>query len=74
MRQRFEAATLRPLGVEGRERIGWEAGVTRAGELAVRFRETLIALADRGIETFEEIGPGSVLSGLVKRTIQRAAA
>ena len=40
----------------------------------VRFRETLIALADRGIETFEEVGPGTVLTGLVKRTIQRAAA
>jgi [acyl-carrier-protein] S-malonyltransferase len=40
----------------------------------VRFRETLLALADRGIETFEEVGPGSVLSGLVKRTVQRAAA
>jgi malonyl CoA-acyl carrier protein transacylase len=40
----------------------------------VRFRETLIALADRGVETFEEIGPGTVLTGLVKRTVQRAAA
>jgi len=40
----------------------------------VRFRETLLALADRGIERFEEVGPGSVLTGLVKRTVQRAAA
>jgi malonyl CoA-acyl carrier protein transacylase len=40
----------------------------------VRFRETLLALADRGIEDFEEVGPGSVLTGLVKRTVQRAAA
>jgi malonyl CoA-acyl carrier protein transacylase len=40
----------------------------------VRFRETLLALADRGIEDFEEVGPGSVLSGLVKRTVTRAAA
>jgi [acyl-carrier-protein] S-malonyltransferase len=40
----------------------------------VRFRETLLALADRGIETFEEVGPGSVLTGLVKRTVERAAA
>jgi len=40
----------------------------------VRFRETLIALADRGIETFEEVGPGTVLTGLVKRTVERAAA
>jgi [acyl-carrier-protein] S-malonyltransferase len=40
----------------------------------VRFRETLLALADRGIETFEEVGPGTVLTGLVKRTVDRAAA
>jgi [acyl-carrier-protein] S-malonyltransferase len=40
----------------------------------VRFRETLMALADRGVETFEEVGPGTVLTGLVKRTVQRAAA
>jgi malonyl CoA-acyl carrier protein transacylase len=40
----------------------------------VRFRETLLALADRGIETFEEVGPGTVLTGLVKRTVERAAA
>jgi [acyl-carrier-protein] S-malonyltransferase len=40
----------------------------------VRFRETLLTLADRGIETFEEVGPGSVLTGLVKRTVQRATA
>jgi [acyl-carrier-protein] S-malonyltransferase len=40
----------------------------------VRFRETLLALADRGVETFEEVGPGSVLTGLVKRTVTRAAA
>jgi malonyl CoA-acyl carrier protein transacylase len=40
----------------------------------VRFRETLLALADRGIDSFEEVGPGSVLTGLVKRTVDRAAA
>jgi malonyl CoA-acyl carrier protein transacylase len=40
----------------------------------VRFRETLLALADRGVETFEEVGPGTVLTGLVKRTVERAAA
>jgi [acyl-carrier-protein] S-malonyltransferase len=40
----------------------------------VRFRETLLALADRGIDAYEEVGPGTVLTGLVKRTVERAAA
>lgn len=39
----------------------------------VRFRETLLALADEGIEQFEEVGPGRVLSGLVRRTVTVAA-
>lgn len=39
----------------------------------VRFRETLLALADEGIEHFEEVGPGRVLSGLVRRTVTVAA-
>lgn len=39
----------------------------------VRFRETLLALADEGVETFEEVGPGRVLSGLVRRTVTVAA-
>lgn len=39
----------------------------------VRFRETLLAMADAGAETFEEVGPGRVLSGLVRRTVTVAA-
>jgi malonyl CoA-acyl carrier protein transacylase len=35
----------------------------------VRFRETLLAMADDGIEAFEEVGPGRVLAGLVRRTV-----
>ena len=50
--RRFDGASLAPASLRGlaesvrfrRERIGWEAGVVRAGELAVRFRETLAAL------------------------------
>jgi malonyl CoA-acyl carrier protein transacylase len=36
---------------------------------AVRWRETLLTLHDRGVERFVEVGPGKVLSGLAKRTL-----
>lgn len=38
----------------------------------VRWRQSLTQLAELGVTTFIELGPGSELSGMVKRTVQGA--
>lgn len=38
----------------------------------VRWLETMEALVERGVDTFVEVGPGRVLSGLLKRTARKA--
>jgi len=41
---------------------------------AVRWRESVQFMADRGVDRFVEIGAGKVLAGLVKRIATRASA
>jgi [acyl-carrier-protein] S-malonyltransferase len=45
------------------------AQLTEALTKPVRWRETIVALHELGADRFVEVGPGRVLSGLVKRTL-----
>ena len=37
----------------------------------VRWRESLIKMADNGVENFLEIGPGKALTGMVKKNTKK---
>ena len=38
----------------------------------VRWRESIINISDKGIKKYVEIGPGKVLTGMIKRTIKNS--
>lgn len=46
------------------------AQLAQALTMPVRWRETMLAIRERGGERFVEVGPGRVLTGLVKRTLK----
>jgi malonyl CoA-acyl carrier protein transacylase len=79
----FEAALARAeLAPEGEHVVTVVSAVTaqpfddvrrrlaEALTMPVRWRETVLALHDRGVRRFVEVGPGRVLTGLVKRTVR----
>jgi len=58
----FSSITARPFA-DVRDELA------RALVRPVLWRETLLALRDRGVKRFVEVGPGTVLKGLVRRTL-----
>ncbi len=47
----------------------WAGLLDRQLTSPVRWRQTLATLLDEGVTTFVELGPGSVLTGIAKRTV-----
>ena len=78
LRAALEATPVHPMGIpvysNGTARPFVDVRAELAENLlrAVRWRETLLALRTAGVERFVELGPGAVLTGLVKRTLQAA--
>ncbi|MGH9116275.1 MAG: ACP S-malonyltransferase, partial [Acidimicrobiales bacterium] len=70
-------AVFRPAGVDvianvdaAPHRDGWVRLLSSQLVSPVRWRETLLALTALGVTHFLELGPGSELSGMVKRTVE----
>jgi [acyl-carrier-protein] S-malonyltransferase len=55
------------------EGAGWPARLSAQLSEPVRWRASLHTLAGLGIDRFVELGPGSALAGMVKRTVPAAA-
>lgn len=53
-------------------RDGWVDLLSRQLVSPVRWRESMLALSGRGVTHFLELGPGSELSGMVKRTVDNS--
>jgi [acyl-carrier-protein] S-malonyltransferase len=53
----------------GRE---WSSLLSAQLSSPVRWKHCLLALSDRGVDSFAELGPGGVLTGMAKRTVDDA--
>jgi malonyl CoA-acyl carrier protein transacylase len=62
----FSAVTAQPFADAADMRHRLVEGLTKP----VRWRETMLALHGLGADRFVEVGPGRVLSNLIKRTLQ----
>lgn len=82
LRKAIAAAELRPpdipvyANVDARAHRGGDEWAPLLGAQLcspVRWRQTLLHLADDGATVYVELGPGSVLTGMAKRTVQGVA-
>jgi len=52
----------------------WSSLLSAQLSSPVRWKHCLLSLADAGVDTFVELGPGGVLTGMAKRTVDGARA